>query len=64
VVTLSPVAIHGVHWEKDGPRFVYKFDGCNASYIAKYNLVEHLRARHNVTMEMGKPKHPFIQEEG
>jgi hypothetical protein len=63
VVARPPIAIEGVHWVKDEPKFVYKVDGCDASYIAKYNLVWHLRAHHNVTMELGKPRCPSIQEE-
>ncbi len=27
VVTLPPIAIEGVHWARDGPKFVYKVDG-------------------------------------
>jgi hypothetical protein len=38
-VAPPPVAIEGVHWAKDGPKFVYKVDGCDASYKTKYNLV-------------------------
>jgi len=35
VVALSAIVIKGVHWAKDGPKFVRKVDGCDASYIAK-----------------------------
>jgi hypothetical protein len=42
LVALPPIAIEGVHWTRDGPKFAYKVDGCDASYIAKYNLVWHL----------------------
>jgi hypothetical protein len=63
VVAFFLVAIKGVHWAKYGPKFVYNIDGCDASYMAKYNLVQHLRSRHNVTMELGKPRHPFTQEQ-
>jgi hypothetical protein len=59
-----PIAIKGVHWARDGPKFVYKIGGCDASYTAKYNLVPHLWAHHNVTMEPSKPRCPFIQEQG
>ncbi len=58
------VAIESVHWAKDGPKFSYRVDGCDASYMAKYNLVQHLWVHHNVTMDLGKPKHPFILEQG
>jgi hypothetical protein len=57
------VAIEGVHWAKDGPKFSYRVDGCNASYMAKYNLVWHLQMRHNVVMELGKPGCPSTREE-
>jgi len=58
------VAIEGVHWAKDGPKFSYNIDGCDASYMAKYNLVQHLWACHNVTMELSKPRCPSTQELG
>jgi hypothetical protein len=64
VVAFLLVAIKGVHWARDGPKFVCRVDGCNASYIAKYNLVQHLQARHNVTMELNMPRCPFTWEEG
>ncbi len=35
VVALLPVAIEGVHWARDGPKFVCKVDGCDASYTTK-----------------------------
>jgi hypothetical protein len=59
-VVSPPLVAIGVHWARDGPKFVYMVDGCNALYIAKYNLVRHLQALHNVTMEPGKPRRPFI----
>ncbi len=50
---------------KGWPKFVYKVDGCDALYIAKYNLVQHLHAHHNVTMEAGKlAERPSIWEQG
>jgi hypothetical protein len=52
VVAPCPVAIKGVHWAKDGPKFACNIDGCNASYLVEYNLVWHLLVCHNVTMEM------------
>ncbi len=61
VVALLVVAKKGVHWAKDGPKFVCKVDGCDASYTTKYNLVWHLRTCHNVTTELGKPGHPSTQ---
>ncbi len=64
MVALPLVAIEGVHWAKDGPKFAYNVDGWNACYTAKYNLVWHLWAHHNVTMESSKPKHPFTREHG
>jgi len=64
VVAPPLVAIKGVHWATDGPEFVCRVDGCNASYIVKYNLVRHLQACHNVTMESNTPRHPSTQEQG
>jgi hypothetical protein len=58
------VAIEGVHWAKDGPKFACNIDGCNVSFMANYNLVWHLRVCHNVTMESSKPGRPFIWEQG
>jgi hypothetical protein len=58
VVDPPLVAIEGVHWARDGPKFACRVDGCDASYTAKYNLVWHLRACHNVVMESSKPKCP------
>jgi hypothetical protein len=49
VVAPPLIAIEGVHWAKDGPKFVYSVDGCDASYTTKYNLVWHLQVCHNVT---------------
>ncbi len=37
VVALPLVALEGVHWPRDGAKFVYKVHGCNVTYIAKYN---------------------------
>jgi hypothetical protein len=37
VVALLLVALEGVHWPRDGAKFVYKVRGCNVTYIAKYN---------------------------
>ncbi len=51
MVALPLIAIQGVYQAKDGPKFAYNVDGCNASYMAKYNLVRHLQACNNVTME-------------
>jgi hypothetical protein len=34
------------------------------SYTIKYNLVRHLWAHHNVTMELSKLGHPSTQEQG
>jgi hypothetical protein len=62
VVAAPPIAIEGVHWVKDGPKLVCNINGSDASYMAKYNLVWHLRAHHNVTMELGKLKRPSIRE--
>jgi hypothetical protein len=64
VVAPPPIAIEGVHWARDGPKFVCTVDGCDALYISKYNLVQHLRAHHNVTMDLGKLEHPSICEHG
>jgi len=30
VVAPPIVTIKGVHWARDGPKFVYRVDGCNA----------------------------------
>jgi hypothetical protein len=46
------------------PKFVCSIDGCDASYITKYNLVWHLWAYHYVTMQPNKPKCPTIWEHG
>jgi hypothetical protein len=54
----------GCHWARDGPKFAYKVDGCDAFYTTKYNLVQHLWAQHNVVVELGKPEHPSTWEEG
>ncbi len=64
MVALPPITTKGVHWVRDGPKFVCRVDGCDASYIVKYNFVRHLRACHNVTMELGKPEHPSTWEQG
>jgi hypothetical protein len=39
MITLLLVAIKGVQWAKDGPKFSCNIDGCDASSMAKYNLV-------------------------
>jgi hypothetical protein len=57
------VAIKGVHWAKDGPKFACIIDGCDASHTANYNLVWHLRMCHNATMELGKPGCPFTWDQ-
>jgi hypothetical protein len=36
------VFIEGVHWARDGIKCACNVDGCDASYITKYNLVQHL----------------------
>ncbi len=58
VVAPPLIAIKGVHWARDGPKFVFRVDGCDASYITKCNLVRHLLAHRNVTTELGKPMRP------
>ncbi len=63
VVAPPPVAMKGVHWAKDGPKLFCSVDGCNVSYIVKYNLVWHLQVHHNVTMEPGKPICPSTWEQ-
>jgi len=64
-VVASPlVTIEGAHRARDGPKFVWRVDGCDASYTTKYNLVRHLWMCHNVTMEPNKPKCPSTWEEG
>ncbi len=35
VIAPPPIAIKGVHWVMDGPKFAYNVDGCDASYMAK-----------------------------
>jgi hypothetical protein len=62
VVALCLVVIEGVHWAKDGPKFACRFDGCNASYTTKYNLISHLWMHYNVTMELGKPGRSSTRE--
>ncbi len=62
VVALLPITIEGVHWARDGPKFVCRVDGCDALYITQYNLIQHLQAHHNVTMELGEPKCQSIRE--
>jgi hypothetical protein len=64
VVAPPQVAIEGVPWAKDGAKCFCRINGCDALYIAKYNLVQCLQTCHNVTMELGKPKHPFIHKQG
>jgi hypothetical protein len=64
VVALPPIAIEDVQWARDGPKFACKGDGCNASYMAKYNSIQHLQVCHNVVMELGKPGCPSTREEG
>jgi hypothetical protein len=34
------------------------------TYTTKYNLVSHLRAHHNVIVELDKPRCPSIREKG
>jgi hypothetical protein len=66
-VALPLVAIEGVHWARDRPKLAYRGDGCNASYIAKYNLVQHLWVHHNVTMDLEGhhgPRCPCTRKEG
>ncbi len=41
MVALTSIAIKGVHWAKDGRKFAYSVDGCDASYMTKYNLVRY-----------------------
>ncbi len=62
MVALLPIALKGVHWARDGPKFVCRVDGCDVIYITKYNLVRHLQACHNVTMEPSKLKCPSTWE--
>ncbi len=64
VVAPPPIVLEGVHWARDGPKFAYRVDGCNASYMAKYNLIWRLWAGHNVVMESSKPGCPSTQKEG
>ncbi len=42
VVAPLVVAMEGVHWARDGPKFACRVDGYDAFYAAKYNLVQHL----------------------
>ncbi len=62
VVALPWVALEGVHWAREVAKFACRVDWCNMTYAAKYNLVRHLHAHHNVTMEPSKPKWPFTWE--
>jgi len=63
-VALSLIILESVHWVRDGPKIAYKVDGCDAYYMPKYNLVQHLWAHYNVVMESNKPECPSIQKEG
>ncbi len=42
VVAFPLIAIEGVHWARNGPKFVRKVDGRDASYTSKYNMLWHL----------------------
>jgi hypothetical protein len=42
VVVHPLVALEGVHWARDGAKFACKVHGCNVTYTAKYNLIQHL----------------------
>ncbi len=64
MVVLPPIALKGLHGEKDGTKFAYIVDRCDVNYIANYNLVCHLQAHHNVIVELGKLERPSIWEEG
>jgi len=64
VVALPPVALKSVYRARDGLKCACKVDGCDASYMAKYNLVRHLSMHHNVVMDSSKFKCPSIQKEG
>ncbi len=64
VVALPLVALEGVHWLRDGAKYVYKVHGCNVTNIAKYNLIQHLQMWYNVIMELSKFEHPSTWEEG
>jgi hypothetical protein len=57
------VTIENVHWARDGPKFACRIDGRDASYIAKYNLIQYLRAHYNATMEPTKLGCPSTQKE-
>jgi len=62
MVAPPTIAIDRVHPARDGPKFVCRVDGCDASYTSKYDMVQHLWACHNVTMEPGKHGRPFTWE--
>jgi hypothetical protein len=64
MVAPPPIALKFVHWARCGPKFAYKIDGCDASYTAKYNLIQHLWTHHNLFMESDKPERPSTWEEG
>jgi len=61
VVTLPPIAIEGVHWARDGPKFACKVDGYDASYMVKYNLVQHLQVCHNVLWNWANPNAHLLE---
>jgi hypothetical protein len=63
-ITPPPISIKGVHWAKKISKWACRVGGCDASYITKYNLLQHLRLCHNVVMEAGKLEHPFTWEKG
>jgi hypothetical protein len=64
VVAPHLVALEDVHWARDGAKFAFKVHGCNVTYIAKYNLVQHLQMQHNAIIEPSKLKCPSTREEG
>ncbi len=41
VVAPPSIIPKDVHWAKDGPKFACRVDECDASYMTKYNLVQH-----------------------
>jgi hypothetical protein len=58
------VAKEGMTWEKDGHRFIYNIEACNASYLAKYLLVKHLHQKHDIFIDLRKFGCPSIEQKG
>ncbi len=58
------VAKEGLTLEKDEHRFICKVKTCNAFYLTKYLLLNHLHQKHSLSTIPGKLKHPSIWQKG